>query len=294
MSQNNRSNVLVQEPVQIKGLAGEPIMKNYNVSEIKNLLKDAKTALIAVPQMNVDSIGAALALAIALKNKNIDSKVYCPTKTDNNYSKLSGLELLTDTFASNDLVVSLSYPLDQIEKVSYNDDGGKLNLVVQTKPNSPKIENDIINIQNQSAAADVSFMLGDESSLGDAASMVNNGNWILITPANVNKTWAKATLFDPDAPFSEMFTFLLPMLDLQLDMDSGKNLLIGLRVATQSFAVNVSPETFEAGAICLRATQPDENIPQPNSVDNQTPLGNIEKTGGIAPGQNKVNPTPTI
>lgn len=294
MSQNNRSSVLVQEPIQIKGLAGEPIMKNYNVSEIKNLLKDAKTALIAVPQMNVDSIGAALALAIALKNKNIDSKVYCPTKTDNNYSKLSGLELLTDTFASNDLVVSLSYPLNQIEKVSYNDDGGKLNLVVQTKPNSPKIENDIINIQNQSAAADISFMLGDESPLGDAASMVNNGNWVLITPSNVNKTWAKATLFDPDAPFSEMFTFLLPMLDLKLDMDSGKNLLIGLRVATQSFAVNVSPETFEAGAICLRATQPDENTPQPASVDDQTPIGNIEKTGGITPGQNKANPAPII
>ena len=294
MGQNNRSTVLIQEPSKIKGLAGEPIMKNYNVTDIKNLLKDAKTAFVAVPQMNVDSIGAALALALALKAKNIETKVYCPTKTDNNYSKLSGLELLTDSFANNDLVVSLSYPLDQIEKVSYNDDGGKLNLVVQTKPNSSKIENDFINIQNQSAAADISFMLGDETSLGDATSMVNNGNWVFITPTNVTKTWAKATLFDPDAPFSEIFTFLLPMLDLKLDMDSGKDLLIGLRVATQSFAVNVSPETFEAGAICLRATQPDDQIPQPNTNDNQTPLGNIEKTGGIAPGTNKANPTPTI
>jgi hypothetical protein len=294
MSQNNRSTVLIQESSKIKGLAGEPIMKNYNVTDIKNLLKDAKTAFVAVPQMNVDSIGAALALALALKAKNIETKVYCPTKTDNNYSKLSGLELLTDSFANNDLVVSLSYPLDQIEKVSYNDDGGKLNLVVQTKPNSSKIENDFINIQNQSAAADISFMLGDETSLGDAASMVNNGNWVFITPTNVTKTWAKATLFDPDAPFSEIFTFLLPMLDLKLDMDSGKDLLIGLRVATQSFAVNVSPETFEAGAICLRATQPDDQPVQPNSFDNQTPIGNIEKTGSNTPGTNKANPTPTV
>jgi len=93
--------------------------------------------------------------------------------------------------------------------------------------------------------------------------MVNQGNWVLITPSQVNKTWAKATIFDPDAPFSEIFTFLLPMLGLNLDIDSAKDLLIGLRVATQSFSVNVSPETFEAGALCLRATQPDENIAAP-------------------------------
>jgi hypothetical protein len=82
----------------------------------------------------------------------------------------------------------------------------------------------------------------------------------------------------------------LPMLGLTLDIDSGKDLLIGLRVATQSFSVNVSPETFEAGAICLRATQPEESLPQNGEV---TPIENIEKSGNIVPGSNKPNPTPT-
>jgi hypothetical protein len=77
-------------------------------------------------------------------------------------------------------------------------------------------------------------------------------------------------------------------------MDSGKDLLIGLRVATQSFSVNVSPETFEAGAINLRATQPDDNAPTANSFDQPTPIQNVEKSGGIAPGTNKPNPNPTI
>jgi hypothetical protein len=275
----------------------QPNMKNYNVSEIKNLVSTAKSALVAVPVLNVDSIGAALALGISLKKAGKDVKVFCPQKTDQNYSKLSGLELLTDTFTANDLVVSLDYPLDQIEQVSYNDDGGHLNLVVKTKTNAPKIENNKIMINNDSTSADVCFMLGDESSLGANAAIVNKGNWVFITPANVNKTWAKATLLDPDAPFSEIFTFLLPMLGLELDLDSGKDLLIGLRVATQSFSVNVSPETFEAGAVCLRATQPPEGTqlqqPVANSFDNQMPIGKIEKTGGIAPGTNKANPTPT-
>ena len=175
-------------------------MKNYNVTDIKNLVYSAKTALIAVPQMNVDSIGAALALALALKKAGKDIKVFCPQKTDQNYSKLSGLELLTDTFVSSDLVVSLSYPLDQIEQVSYNDDGGHLNLVVKTKINAPKIENDKITINNDSSSAEVCFMLGDETALGDKASITAKGNWIFISPTNITKAWAKATLVDPDAP----------------------------------------------------------------------------------------------
>lgn len=270
-----------------------PNMKNYNVSPIKNLLSNAKTALVVVPQISVDSIGAALALALLLKKKNIETKVYSPQKTDNNYSKLSGLELLTDTFQDNDLTISLvNYPLDQIEQVSYNDDGGRLNLVVKTKNNAPKVADNNIQVNNQSSAADICFMLGDEASLGTNSSMVNKGNWVFISPMEVNKAWAKASLIDPDAPFSEIFTFLLPMLGLNLDMDSGKNLLIGMRVATQSFSVNVSPESFEAGAICLKATQPeDDNSTDPFAA---TPINNVEKTGSFVPGTNKPNPNSTI
>ena len=282
---------LVPTNITINQFGPKPNMKNYNVTEIKNLIANAKTALIAVPQMSVDSIGAALGLALALKKAGKDAKVFCPQKTDQNYSKLSGLELLLDNVSASDLVVSLEYPLDQIEQVSYNDDGGRLNLVVKTKANSPKIDNNKISINNDSSSADVCFMLGDEAALGTKADIVNKGNWIYISPVNNTKTWAKATLIDPDAPFSEIFTFLLPMLGLELDMDSGKDLLIGLRVATQSFSVNVSPESFEAGAACLKATQPPENTA---SGAFSTPIENVEKTGNLVPGTNQPNPVPMV
>jgi hypothetical protein len=268
-------------------------MKNYNVSEIKNLVDQAKTALIAIPTLSIDSVGAGLALALTLKKSGKEVKVYCPQKTDQNYSKLSGLELLTDNFSNSDLMVTLDYPVDQIDNVSYNDEGGHLNLIVKTKTGAPKIETNRININNDGGSADVCFMLGDESSLVNAAALTSKGNWIYLSPINNSKSWAKATLIDPDAPFSEVFTFLLPMLGLQLDMDSGKDLLIGLRVATQSFSVNVSPETFEAGAICLRATQPDDNQMTAPVVE-PTPIESVERVGGIAPGTNQPNPTPMV
>lgn len=280
------------------------IMKNYNVSQIKPFVDSAKSALIVAPTLNVDSIGSALGLALALKKAGKSVKVYCPQKTDQNYSKLSGLDLLTDTIVASDLVVSLSYPLDQIEQVSYNDDGGRLNLVVKTKTGAPKIANDSIFINSDGGTADVCFMLGDESVLGQNAGIVSKGNWIFISPQNVQKEWAKATLVDPDAPFSEIFSFLLPMLGLELDPDSAKDLLIGLRVATQSFSVNVSPESFEAGAICLRATQAQPAVVgqqpaaqpqgQPQQPAEPIPIENVEKTGGIPmtnTSQSKPNPT---
>ena len=230
-------------------------MKNYQVSEIKNLLAAAKTALIVVPQLNIDSIGSALALALLLKKSNISAKVFCPHQTDANYTKLNGLDLLTNVYNQNDLIVTLDYPLDQIEKVTYNQDNGKLNLVVQTKEGAEKVAENQILISNQATAFDINFMLGDETTLGANVNIIDKGNWINISPSSIEKTWAKANIIDQDAPFSEILTFLLPMLDLQLTPESAKNLLIALRVATQSFSINVSPETFEAGANCLRATQ---------------------------------------
>ena len=239
-------------------------MKNYNVTEIKTLISGAKTALVVVPHLTIDSLSSALALALSLKKSNIDTKVFCPQKPDANYSKLSGLELLTDNFNQNDLVITLDYPLEQIETVNYNQDNGKLNLIVQTKPGSPKVAQNQILVTNQSALADVNFILGEETLLAANSNIVNSGNWVQITPGNAIRPWAKAGIIDQDAPYSEIFTFLLPMLGLNLDTDSAKDLLIGLRVATQSFSINVSPETFEAGAVCLRSTQPLMESPVAN------------------------------
>lgn len=265
-------------------------MKNYHVNDIKSLLNNSKKVLIAVPQISIDSVGATLALALSLKQKNINVDLYCPQKTDQNYSKLSGLELLSDSINLGNLTITLDYPLDQVDQVSYNDNGGKLNLVVTTKTNAPQVQDNQISVNNSSTKADLGFMIGDESTLPNVDQLKSSLNWIYIGSKDGQKDWAKAKLIDPDAPFSEIFTFLLPMLDLPLNPDSAKNLLIGLRVSTQSFSVNVSPETFEAGAACLKASQASNNN-QP-ATNNPAPTGNtvLEK---VEMGTNKPSPVAT-
>lgn len=237
-------------------------MKNYPLAQMKKLISGAGTINIAVPQLSVDSIGAALAFALSLEKTGKKVTVFCPRVPDANYQNLFGLNKIQNKIDSSDLVITLdNYPLDQIEKASYNDDNSLMNLVVQFKNSAPKVQKDQINIKSGSGTADLNFIFGEETNLGENSKIVDNGTWIYISPINSQKPWAALSLIDQDAPYSEILTFLLKGLGLTFDENIGKNLLIGLRVATQSFSVNVSPESFEAGAICLSATQPAPGSP---------------------------------
>jgi len=259
-------------------------MKNYPLAQIKKQLETAATVTIAVSQMSVDSIGAALAFALSLESVGKKVTVFCPHVPDTNYQNLSGLEKIQHKLDADDLIISLDYPLDQIEKVSYNDDGGQLNLVVQTKTSAPQVQTEQINIKPTSTTSGLNFIFGEETALGENAKMVKKGNWIYISPLNNQKPWATVSLIDADAPYSEILTFLLKGLGLPFVSNVGKNLLIGLRVATQSFSVNVSPESFEAGSICLSATQPKPPLPAsvqptvPAPAVLKTPIEAVEKT----------------
>lgn len=288
MTDISRTNIANNNPTPL--VSSNQNMKNYQAGDIKNMLDTAKSVQIVIPQTTIDSVGAGLAFAWGLKKKGVNVSVFTTQNTDNNYSKLSGLDMLTTQLNKNDLTISIEHPVDQIERVSYNDDGGKLNLVVQTKPGSSQIQNDKISINNGGINADVSILLGDENSLGANADIVKRGNWVVISDKQVSPSWAKSVIIDPSAPFSEILTFLLPMVGLNLDMDMGKNLLIGLRVATQSFSVNVSPESFEAGAICLKATQPAPGQIDPLAT---TPIQNVESKAGM-PGANTPNPVASV
>jgi len=246
-------------------------MKKYNTESLKQLIDNAKTAFIAVPKASIDSIGSALAFSLALEKSGIKTTVFCPEKVDQNYSRLTGIETLLENYNVNDLTISLNYPLENIDQVSYNDNGGRLNLVVKTKNNSPKVEREQIIVNNQASMGDVNFLFGDEKDLGEKSNLVQKGNWVNISPFSENKDWVKTSIIDIDAPFSEIITFLLLSLNIDIQADVAKNLLIALRVATQSFSVNVSPETFEAGAICLRGAQSNQSPqtpPQSTNSDN--------------------------
>jgi len=134
-------------------------------------------------------------------------------------------------------------------------------------------------------------MFGEEASLSGAATLLDQGTWVYLSNQASEKPWAKVSLFDKDAPFSEIMSFLLPDLGFTIDPKSGKNLLIGLRWSTQSFSVNVNPDTFQAGSLCLAATQSQlikeqqsspspssSSPPSPSQPSSWTPAGSPQST----------------
>lgn len=231
-------------------------MKNYPASEIKALIEKSSSLLLVVPSLNIDSAAAALSFAILLEKKGKQVTLYSPTLPDENLKHLEFSEKISNKYnVQSDFTITLNYPLDQIERVTYNDDGGQGNIIVQTKKSAPSLSSTDLSFTKPSQPFDLGIMIGEETSLPDTTTLLSQGSWIYFSNQNAQKPWAKLSLFDKDAPFCEIMSFLLPQIGLTLDSGSGKNLLIGLRWSTQSFSVNVNPDTFEAGSLCLAATQ---------------------------------------
>lgn len=249
-------------------------MKNYPLPDIKALVETAQTVCVVVPKLDVDSGAAALALAMLLEKVGKSVTVLASAEPDSSFDKIEAKEKIITNFSqSKNFTITLNYPLDKIERVSYNDDEGKGNIVVEIKPDAQKLSATDLAFSEAGDSFDLGVMLGDETVFSEAQKLTPQGKWLHVSPTPAAKPWATVTLVDQDAPFSEIFAFLLPQLDLALTPAAGKNLLIGLRWSTQSFSVNVNPETFEAGAACLLATQA-ELVKEAQSLPNTAPTSN--------------------
>jgi len=116
--------------------------KNYPISELQNLIEQAAAVqIVLAANPRFDSVAAALAFKLALQKRGKPVNVIAASAMTVEFNRLVGVETIGQKNESgSNLVISLNYPLDQIEKVSYNDEGGHLNLVVEPKAGAPRVE----------------------------------------------------------------------------------------------------------------------------------------------------------
>src|SRR5579883_2502148 len=110
-------------------------MDNNLFQRIKELI-DANQAIgiLVSPNPTFDQMAAGLGLYLALKQMNKAVSIVCPTDVTVGVSSLVGIDKVQKSFGgagNGDLVVSFPYREGEIEKVSYNVDGGKLQIVVK-------------------------------------------------------------------------------------------------------------------------------------------------------------------
>ncbi len=228
-------------------------------NELKEQLGPARNLLIAFRQNpNFDQVAASLALYLSLKKAGKNVSIVSPEPMRVEFSHLIGVDQVTDNLAGGDLVITLDYPIEKIDKVSYNDDGGKLNLVVKVKSGSQPItqrqaifssgggDYDLVFLVGINQPRDLGQLLGKNQELIDKRTVVsiNNSLTQLGTISFVN---------DQASSCTEIVANIIRVLTLPVDEDIGSNLIQGLRKATHNFEdTKVNPATFEAAAFAMR------------------------------------------
>jgi len=245
--------------------------KNYPFSEIQGKITGSQKIIIALPQNpRYDQTAGGLALFLLLTQAGKTVSVICPSAMMVEFNNLVGVDKISPKAKGTDLVVSFNYSMDNVEKISYNDDGGRLNLVVQPKAGAPNINEKSVDLSYIGVGADLLITVGiknisqlNQSGLSSISpeSIINVDNW------SDNTNFAAINVIDIDSSsISEIVLGLSEGLGLQLDLDVAQNLLNGLWQVTSGLKKSdLGPDAYEAVATCLRlgAQKPSAEPPAP-------------------------------
>lgn len=247
--------------------------KPYPFTELQAKLSQSQKIFLAFPaNPTFDQAAAGLSFFLSLKDAGKTVSVVCPTPMTVEFNHLVGVDQVTDKVKGTDLVVNFDYLMEQIEKVSYNDEDGKLNLVVQPKTGAPPLTDRMVNFSYSGITADLVFSFGikDPTAI-DFGNKVDFANLTVVNVDNgLNPTaLGELSLFDNQAgSLSEIILGVILGAGLPFNQDIAQNVLAGIWKVTRGLSAGIlSADTYEAVAVCLRAgaQKPAESMPRPDS-----------------------------
>lgn len=243
--------------------------KRLDFSQLQDSLKTAQDILLALPsESNFDRVAAGLAFYLALKKTKKESRlpagrvsIFCAKPMTVEFSSLIGVNQVGQKPQGKNLTISFDYIEGAIEKVSYNIENNKFNLLIQPKKGSPSLSTENIRYHYSGEQPNLIFTLGARGLPDLGEIYFQNKKLFEQTPivnldiSSQNQRFGKINLVDSQAScFSELVVLMLSDLNLAVDGDVASNLLTGLQMATANFSLaKASASAFEAAAFCLRA-----------------------------------------
>jgi hypothetical protein len=264
-----------------------------DTSVVRPLLDNAKQISILLPQKpQFDSVAAALGLKISLDVAGKSSRVICPDSMLVEFNRLVGVESISNTFGSRNLIISFPGQTEHVDKVSYNLDSGELQLVITPKPDAPDLDHQKVRFTSATGKQDIIFMMGisDLRELGPVHDQIKDTlqttTVISISHTPQFNQYTLHQLHDYDSSsLSELTTHIIDLLGLSLDVDASSNLLFGLEKATASFkSAGVSVTTFEAAAKLMRKGA-KRHVDEISASDYPTGSIPVDETTELAPDQ---------
>ncbi|HUW21287.1 MAG TPA: hypothetical protein VMW41_01330 [Candidatus Bathyarchaeia archaeon] len=228
---------------------------------IIQIISQAKGGVIFLPENpSLDPTAASLSLFLSLEKSGKNFGLVCSTPMTVGLSKLVGVNKISGKIGGRSLVISFDYLENAIDKVSYNIENKKFNLVVQPKTGFPPLSIQNVNY-SYSGDLEVVVVIGSDSldNLGpiyrQEKKVFEQTQIINIDINSTNTRFGKVNaIFSDASSYSEIMAALLQSANYPVDQDIASNLLFGIQGATGNFtAAKTTAEAFEAVAFCLRS-----------------------------------------
>lgn len=236
-------------------------MTKHDTTQIKQHISNAKDILIVTHEKpTADSVGSALALRLALQSMGKNVTVACPDLMTVELSSFVGANKVQKDVSQKNFIVSLDYVEGSIEKVSYNIEGDKFNLVIEPREGFEPFSQEKVSYSYAGSRADIIFCI-DTIHLGGLKSLYEGEKNLFASkplvnidhhPNNVN--YGTVNIVDPKASSTaELVAGVIDDLGVSWSVDIATNILNALYEATDNFtSKSVTAGAFETAARCIK------------------------------------------
>lgn len=233
-----------------------------DLPKVKEQLEKAKEVLIVTHEKPTsDSVGSTLALYLGLVSLGKKVTLACPDPITVELSNFVGVQKVVSELGNKNFVISLDYVDGSIEKVSYNIEGDKFNLVIEPRAGFDSFSSEKVHYSYAGVNADLIFAV-DTIHLGGLKKLYDGDKNLFASKPVINvdrhannAMFGAINLVDPQASSTaEVVAQLMSGLGVKLTVDIASNILNALYGATDGFTTQqVTPLAFELAATCLRA-----------------------------------------
>ncbi len=233
-----------------------------DITKVKELLDRANDILIVTHEHpTFDSIGSTLALYLGLESLGKKVSIVCPDAMTVELSSFIGVNKFAADLSRKNFIISLDYEDGSIEKVSYNIEGNKFNLVIEPRSGHAGFSEDKVHYSKSGTTADLIFTV-DTIHLGGLKKVYEENKELFTgkTVVNIdrhpnNAMYGKMNIIDPEASSTaEVVSQFLSGVGVRLTADIATNVLNALYGATNAFqTAHVGSQVFELAAACMKA-----------------------------------------
>ncbi len=235
-------------------MANQPAInqdQKQRFQRLSQIVLNQEQFLVVVNGQDYDSVAAGTALTLLLESLQKKVILYSPNSVKSKeVEALQGWDRIKTQLIenSNKLLIALDCPVDQIEKVSSQDDQGKLTLVVEFQSPDQVIDAQKIKIQAANPEFQAGFII--DASFEEGQNLVQ-GPLVWVSRSGTKPNWAEVSFSDQKASLSELTTTMMAHAGFQWPGSAAKNLYQGIKKTTNNFE-SADSIALETAAYCLK------------------------------------------